>query len=64
MPLPSRVSPGYVRDRLRARGDLLLVCAYEDESKCEPIQVDGAISLKEFERRLPSLPWSQEIVFY
>jgi hypothetical protein len=45
-------------------GRALLVCAYEDEAKCDKIKLEGAISLKRFESRLPSLGRNQEIIFY
>ncbi|MCA1584338.1 MAG: ArsR family transcriptional regulator [Acidobacteria bacterium] len=44
--------------------DALLVCAYEDENKCRRIMLDGALSLAQFQDRLPSLPKDQEIIFY
>jgi hypothetical protein len=45
-------------------GRALLVCAYEDEAKCNKIKLEGAISLKSFEARVPSLGRNQEIIFY
>ncbi len=45
-------------------GRALLVCAYEDEAKCNTIKLDGAISLKSFEARVPSLGRNQEVIFY
>ena len=45
-------------------GRALLVCAYEDEAKCNKIKLEGAISLKSLESRLPSLGPNQEIIFY
>ena len=44
-----------------ASGQALLVCAYEDPAKCR--QVEGSISLPEFQERLPALPKGQEILF-
>lgn len=42
----------------------LLVCAYEDEAKCRMVNLDGSISLKEFQSRVGSVPKTQEIIFY
>jgi hypothetical protein len=47
-----------------ASGRALLVCAYADEAKCRKLALDGSISLAELEARRPSLPKSQEIVFF
>jgi hypothetical protein len=47
-----------------AANQALLVCAYEDESKCRMLNLDGSISLSSFQSRLPSLPKTQEIIFY
>ena len=47
-----------------AGGEALLVCAYEDESKCGRIKLEGAISLAEFQRLAGSLPKDKEIIFY
>ena len=58
-----RISPEEVRQGLEG-GRLLLVCAYEDESRFRRIQLEGAISFREFQSRLPHLAKDQEIVFY
>lgn len=42
----------------------LLVCAYQDESKCEKIRIGGSISLSEFRARLGEIPKDELIVFY
>ena len=47
-----------------AGGEALLVCAYEDESKCGRIKLEGAIFLAEFQRLAGSLPKDKEIIFY
>jgi len=60
---PERISPTEVREKLVA-GKALLVCAYEDEAKFKAMQLQGAISLREFMAKLPSLSKDQEIVFY
>ncbi|MBP1718842.1 MAG: hypothetical protein H6Q43_2280 [Deltaproteobacteria bacterium] len=45
-------------------GKALLVCGYDDEAKFQMMRLEGALSLKEFENRLPKLPKDQEIIFY
>jgi len=42
----------------------LLVCAYEDESKCRIFNLEGSISFTKFQPRAASLPKTQEIIFY
>jgi hypothetical protein len=49
--------------KLITKGDALLVCSYSD-SQCKEILLEGAILLSEFESRLPSLPKTQQIIFY
>lgn len=60
---PTRISAREARESVRA-GRAILVCGYEDDAKFETYHMDGAISFKEFQSRLPSLSKSQEIVFY
>jgi hypothetical protein len=60
---PARVTPQEIYPRVQA-GQALLVCAYADEAKCRSMQLEGAISLREFQSRLPGLPKDQEIVFF
>lgn len=50
------------RAKVRAGG--LLVCAYEDEAKCRQLNLDGAMSLRAFQARVPTLAKDQDIVFY
>ncbi len=45
-------------------GSALLVCAYEDESKCAKLALQGAISLRGLEGRLATLPKDKELIFY
>ncbi len=47
-----------------AAGDALLVCAYEDESRCERMRLDGSISLASLRLQAPDLPRDREIIFY
>ena len=45
-------------------GKALLVCGYDDDAKFKALRLEGALSLREFEARLPKLPKEQEIIFY
>ena len=58
-----RVASEEVRQRVTA-GKALLVCAYDDEDTFRSMRLEGAISLKDLDSRLPALPREQEIVFY
>lgn len=58
-----RISPEEVRRGLES-GRILLVCAYEDKSRFSQMQLEGAISFREFQTKLPTLDKGQEIVFY
>jgi hypothetical protein len=60
---PERITPEEVHQKLDA-GKVLLVCAYEDESKFRKMRLQGAISFNEFKSKIPSLSKDQEIVFY
>ena len=60
---PVRVSPHEVRESVKS-GSALLVCAYSDEEKFKRVHLDGAISMAEFQSRVPTLAKGQEIIFY
>ena len=60
---PLRVGPDETYRKAKS-GESLLVCAYDDEDICRDMRLEGAIFLKEFESRLPSLSKSQEMIFY
>lgn len=45
-------------------GDSLLVCAYEDETRCRGLLLDGAMTLQEFTSKVPNIPKDKEIIFY
>jgi len=62
MPDVERIS---VEDaRRRAAEGALLACGYEDETKCQRIRLEGALTFGELQRRLDSLSPSQEIILY
>ncbi len=60
---PERISPEETYREMKS-GEALLVCAYDDEKKFEAMHLEGAMSLDDFKKRLPSLSKEQEIVFY
>ncbi len=60
---PARISPAEAYQNVQA-GTALLVCVYPDDATFRKMQLEGAISLKEFESRLPGLKKDQEIIFY
>lgn len=45
-------------------GEALLVCAYDDESKCKQMHLEGAIHMQELEEKLPGIPKDKELIFY
>ena len=47
-----------------AANQALLICAYEDEAKCRLLNLDGSISLTNFQTKAASLPKDQEIIFF
>ena len=63
MPGVERISAADARRKVQ-NGEGMLVCAYEDEAKCETMRLEGALSLREFRGTLPSLPKDREIIFY
>lgn len=63
MTTPARVTPQEIYPRIQS-GEALLVCAYADEARCRSMQLEGSLTLQEFEARLPDLPKDREIVFY
>ena len=60
---PARISPAEAYQKVKA-GTALLVCAYPDDETFRKMQLEGAISLKAFESKLPGLKKDQEIIFY
>jgi hypothetical protein len=63
MPEVSRISVQEAREEVTS-GRAMLVCAYEEEEKCNQVALEGSISLTQFQQRLPSLPREQEIIFF
>jgi hypothetical protein len=45
-------------------GEAILVCAYDDEAAFQKNHLEMALSLGEFQQRLPGIPKDREIIFY
>lgn len=59
----TRIDPQETRRKVES-GEALLVCAYDDESKCSQMHLEGAIHLQELEEKLPEIPKDKELIFY
>ncbi|MBI2205912.1 MAG: ArsR family transcriptional regulator [Candidatus Rokubacteria bacterium] len=46
------------------KGAALLVCAYEDETKCREMALEGGITPAELERRMTLFPADKGLIFY
>jgi hypothetical protein len=62
MPDAERISAEDAREH--AAQGALLVCAYDDDQKCNRLRLEGALTMGELGGRLDTLPREQEIVFY
>jgi rhodanese-related sulfurtransferase len=60
---PKRIPVKEAYQKLKS-GKALLICGYDDDAKFKAMRLEGALSLKEFEDRLPNLSKDQEIIFY
>jgi hypothetical protein len=58
-----RISVEEARQEVQS-GQAVLVCAYDDESKCGRIRLEGAITMGDLRQMLPSLPNEREIILY
>lgn len=56
-----RITVEQARDALKS-GRALLVCAYDDDSKCERNGLQGVLSLRDLEARAGSR--DRDIIFY
>jgi hypothetical protein len=59
-----RITVQEVLEAKKRNPDLPIVCAYDDEEKCERLRLDGALTLGEFKARLYEFPKTTPIVFY
>ena len=60
---PKRIDVESAHDLLES-GDVRLICAYEDEEKCNKLKLPWAIPFSEFQLMAPTLPAEQNLVFY
>jgi hypothetical protein len=58
-----RVSAEQARGEVES-GRALLVCAYEDETKCRQLRLQNAVMLHDLQRRIDSIPHNQTLIFY
>ncbi len=58
-----KISPEGARHKVKA-SEALLVCAYEEDEKFRQMRLEGAMSYKEFKKKIASMPKDQEIIFY
>ena len=58
-----RIGPEEANRKVKS-GEAILVCAYDDDATFQKMRLDMAISLGEFQRRLPEIPREKEIIFY
>jgi rhodanese-related sulfurtransferase len=59
-----QISARDARNLIEANPDALLVCGYEKDDDFQKNDLQGAISLSDFRRRISSLAKDQPIVFY
>ncbi|HXH84519.1 MAG TPA: ArsR family transcriptional regulator [Candidatus Tectomicrobia bacterium] len=57
-----RIDPEQARREVAAGA--LLVCAYDDEQKCNRMRLEGSISLHELQHRTGALRRDQPLIFY
>jgi hypothetical protein len=63
MPDVSRINVLEARQKTMA-GKAMLVCAYEEDEKCNQVALEGSIPLTQFQTRVASLPKEQELIFF
>jgi rhodanese-related sulfurtransferase len=59
----TRIDPRETRKKIES-GEALLVCAYDDEEKCNQMHLEGAMNLQELEEKLAEIPKEKELIFY
>jgi len=59
----ARVSVEGARKKVKS-SEALLVCAYEEDDKFKDMHLEGALSYKEFKKKVAAIPKDQEIIFY
>jgi hypothetical protein len=57
-----RIDPSEVLKKQGSGEKPWLVCAYDDEARCTQLKIGNALTLQEFESKVPAK--DEEIVFY
>ncbi len=63
MKKPKGIDPTQAREKVQA-GEATLVCAYEDEEKCQKILLDGAIPMVRRRGSLKPRNKDEELILY
>ena len=58
-----RVTAEGARKKVKS-SEALLVCAYEEDERFKQMRLEGALSYKEFKKKVASIPKDKEIIFY
>jgi len=58
-----RIDPEQARQDVSS-GSALLVCAYDEEEKCQKYRLTNALSLTDLQAQEATLPKGRKIVFY
>jgi len=59
-----RIEAREARAHLKNGIGALLVCAYDNEAKCQEAMLEGAITLSQFRARAGLIPKDREVIFY
>ena len=57
------IDPTQAREKVRA-GRATLVCAYDDESKCTKILLEGSLTMRQLRAMLDRASKEEEIILY
>ena len=63
MKKPKGIDPTQTREKVQ-RGRATLVCAYDDDDKCDKILLDGSITMKKLRPSLDRRSKDEEIILY
>jgi hypothetical protein len=63
MAIPIRINAEEVYRKLKS-SDAIFVCAYDSDEKYQIFRIEDSIPFSQFKTMLPSIPKTQEIIFY
>jgi hypothetical protein len=63
MKKPKGIDPTQAREKVQA-GRATLVCAYDDETKCKKILLDGSITMTQLRADLDRRNKDEELILY